>query len=119
MPEFGESAEVQVFLHRDGWIIAYLTRYQNASALFDWVNYDKKRLKDSTLIENVVRMLALDSGVADSTISYYDFRSLEATTLMLAADHSDANKQTESFEINIPRQLTVLRKLLVECAVRH
>ncbi|MFN8494794.1 MAG: hypothetical protein U0350_44740 [Caldilineaceae bacterium] len=107
LPEFGENAEVQVFLHHDGWIAAYLTRYQTASALFDWVSYDEKRLKDSTLIENVVRKLAEDAGVSDINVAYYDFRNLQATNLILAADHADANKTSESFEINIPRQLTV------------
>lgn len=107
LPEFGESGEVQVFLHRNGWIVSYLTRYQTASSLFDWVSYDEKRLKDSTLIENVVRMLALDTGVSDFAISYYDFRNPTATNLMLVAEHADNNSTSDSFEITIPRELTV------------
>jgi hypothetical protein len=70
------------------------------------VNYEEKRLT-STIIENVVRLLALDSGVDDFNIAYYDFRYPEATNLILVADHADVNKPNESFEINIPRQLTV------------
>ena len=105
LPEFAESAEVQVFLHRDGWIIAYLTRYQTTSALFDWVNYEEKRLT-GTMIENVVRLLALDSGVANFNVAYYDFRNPEATNLMLAATREPIN-QGNSFQVNIPRGLTV------------
>lgn len=107
LPEFGENAELQVFLHRDGWIIAYLTRWQMASGLFDWVNYDEKRLGNSTLIENVVRLLALDIGASDFNISYYDFRHPEATNLMLVADHADDKIYWGTFIINIPRQLTI------------
>ena len=111
LPEFGENAEVQVFLHHDGWIVAYLTRYQTAATLFDWVSYDEKRLKDSTLIENVVRKLAEDAGVFDVSVGYYDFRNPEATNLMLAADHTDAIRKSESFEINIPQEFTVYESL--------
>lgn len=107
LPEFGENAEVQVFLHYDGWIVAYLTRWQSASAMFDWVNYDEKRLKDSSLLENVVRMLALDVGATDFEISYYDFRNPEATSIMLVADRADDIRRNESFQINIPREFTV------------
>ena len=107
LPEFGENAEVQVYLHQDGWIVAYLTQWQHASALFDWVNYDEKRLKDNTIIESVVRKLAEDAGVYDITLTYYDFRNPQATNLMLVADHANPTKRTESFEINIPRQLTI------------
>lgn len=107
LPEFGENAEVQVFLHRDGWIVGYLTRYQTTSALFDWVNYDKNRLKNSTLLENIVRLLAEDAGVSDTNVTYYDFRNPQATNLMLIADHADNIKSEDSFEINIPRELRV------------
>lgn len=107
LPKFGENAEIQVFLHRDGWIVAYLTRYQTAAALFDWVNYDEKRLKNSTLLENVVRKLAEDTNVVDINVTYYDFRNPKATNLMLVSDHIEAINTRESFEINIPRELTV------------
>lgn len=106
LTEFDEDAEVQVFLHHDGWIVAYLTRHQTASALFDWVNYEEKRLT-STIIESVVELLALDSGVDDFKVDYYDFRYPDATNLMLVADHADADRPNESFEIIIPRQITV------------
>jgi hypothetical protein len=106
LSELDEIAEVQVFLHHDGWIIAYLTRWQPASALVDWVNYDEQRLT-STLIENVVRTLALDVGVPGATIAYYDFRYPEATNLVLAADRADVSTGGDSFEITIPRKLTV------------
>ena len=106
LTELDETAEVQVFLHHDGWIIAYLTRWQPASALIDWVNYDEQRLT-STLIENVVRTLVLDVGAPGATISYYDFRYPEATNLVLAADRADAITQGDSFEITIPRNLTI------------
>ncbi|MCE7986618.1 MAG: hypothetical protein DYG89_36050 [Caldilinea sp. CFX5] len=107
LAEFGENAEVQVFLHYDGWIVAYLTRWQPAAAMFDWVNYDDKRLKDSTLLENVVRTLALDGGATNFTIAYYDFRNPEATSIALIADRADDIILNESFQLNIPRELTV------------
>jgi len=106
LSEFDESAEVQVFLHRDGWIVGYLTRYQATSVIFDWINYDEKRLTE-TLIESVVRTLALDVGVSDFTVSHYDFRYPEATNLVLAADRIDSKTIIDSFEVIIPRRLSI------------
>jgi hypothetical protein len=104
--ELEENAEVNVFLQRDGWIVAYLSRWQLASAQFDWINYDKDRLT-GTLIENVVRMFAEDEGVSDYTVSYYDFRNPEATHLILAADRVDVTTWADWFQITIPRELMV------------
>lgn len=110
LPEFGENAEIQVFLHRDGWIVAYLTKWQLASVMFDWVNYDQKRLGNSTLIENVIRLLVHDVGVDEFTVSYYDFRYPEATNLMLVADFANDKIRSNTFTINIPQQLTVYER---------
>lgn len=104
--ELEETAEVNVFLHQDGWIVAYLSRWQPASAMFDWINYDEDRLT-GTLIENVVRMFAKDEGVSDYTVSYYDFRNPEATHLVLAADRADITTRADWFEVTIPRELTM------------
>lgn len=105
--EFDESTEVQVFLLREGWIVSYLTRWQLAAEIFDWVNYDEKRLNDSTLIENVVRMLAADVGVYDFNVSYYDFRYPKANNLMLVAERVDVEHPSDFFDITVPRGLTV------------
>jgi hypothetical protein len=107
LTEFDENVEVQVFLHSDGWILAYLTRWQPASALFDWVNYDEKRLNGSTLTENVVRMLTADLGISNYNIYYYDFRYPKANNLMLVADRVDVEHSGESFSITVPRGLTI------------
>lgn len=104
--ELEESGDVQVFLHRDGWIIAYLSRWQPASALIDWVNYDVARLK-GTVIENVVRSLADDIGASDYQVSYYDFRYPDAASLILASDRADYTTQSDAFQITIPRGLVV------------
>jgi len=107
LTEFDENVEVQVFLLREGWIVSYLTRWQLASEMFDWVNYDEKRLNNSTLVENAVRMLAADVGVSDFTVSYYDFRYPKANNLMLVAERVDVEHAGDSFDITVPRGLTV------------
>lgn len=107
LSELGEKSEVQVFLHKDGWIVAYLTKWQRASEIFDWVHYDEKRLKDSTLIENMVRTIAKEAEIPDVAVSYYDFRNPEATNLLLAAIHVDSTKAYAAFEMNIPLKLAV------------
>lgn len=106
-PKYEEKAEVQVFVHKDGWILAYLTKWQRGAELFDWVHYDDKRLKNSTLIENVVRYLAENAGASDVAVSYYDFRYPDATNLLLIASHADTTNPQKDFEVNVPLKLTV------------
>ena len=84
MDYLGTQNEVQLFVHKDGWVVAYLTKYQLAAEMFDWVNYNANRLT-STLIENQVRDIALRLGEKDFNVTYYDFRHPDATSLFLVA----------------------------------
>ncbi|MBV7333653.1 hypothetical protein KFU94_36550 [Chloroflexi bacterium TSY] len=110
LPEFDEKGEVQVLVHKDGWIVAYLTRWQTAAELFDWVNYDRERLT-ATLIESTIKFLATELELSNINISYYDFRYPEATDLILVADRADGITRTDSFKINIPREIQIYERV--------
>ena len=106
LPEFDEKGEVQVLVHKDGWIVAYLTRWQTAAELFDWVNYDQERLT-STLIESTLQFIATELELPAVNVSYYDFRNPNATDLILVADRADGITQTDSFTMNVPREIQI------------
>lgn len=109
LPEFDEKGEVQVIVHRDGWIVAYLTRWQTAAELFDWVNYDQERLS-ATLVENTVKYLARELKLPEVNIAYYDFRHPDATDLILVADRADGINTTDSFTIHIPKEIQIYER---------
>ncbi|MEM7129184.1 MAG: hypothetical protein AAF702_22825 [Chloroflexota bacterium] len=106
LPEFDEKGEVQVLIHKDGWLVAYLTRWQTGAELFDWVHYDSQRL-NGTLLENTLRFLAGELELADTNISFYDFRNPNATDLILVADRADGITTTDSFSVNVPREVQI------------
>lgn len=105
-PELGEQITVHVYVHREGWIVAYLLQWQEASLIVDWVGYDTKELSSTTLEDTVQRVLTV-SGQPSSDISYYDFRYPEASNLMLIADVESRHDTWDSFTVKIPAGFTV------------
>lgn len=114
VPEYDEAAYVQVLVCNDGWIVAYLPKDQLAGALIDWVSYDQRKLKKTSLddgIEKVVSELGLRIPTAPGAIAYYDTRFPDATGIKLVADSisvtDEGNPFSEDFQITIPKKLTI------------
>lgn len=101
--EFQEIMDIHVYIHRDGWIVAYLLEWQNIAVLIDWAGYDADQL-NATSLDDTIRRVATILGKSDSTISYYDFSYPEATNLLMVADRLDsrATDGYDSFTIKIP-----------------
>lgn len=107
-PQLDEAAVVHAFVCADGWVFAYLSREQPASALIDWTIYEDEGLS-TTPLEVVIRLLADDIGttLSFSDIGYYDFRNPEATSLKLVVDSADTQRPEENFQIIIPKRLVI------------
>lgn len=105
-PEFDEMGEVQVLVHKNGWIVAYLTQWQTSAELFDWVNYETKRLSE-TIIESTLKFLATELELSDVNLAFYDFRNPNATDLLLIADRADSNKETDLLTVEIPQDIVI------------
>jgi len=98
--EFKEGMDIQVYIHKEGWIVAYLLAYQPASMIFDWSAY---KSSGSTL-EKSVKGIARGMGFSGDT-QYYDFRDQTATNLMLIADMEQSNR--DNFTLEIPLTVAV------------
>ncbi len=96
-----ESDDVHVYVHTDGWILAYYLAQDPASKIFDWRAYHNSgRTSFSTRLESTIAVIAAEAGVLFPGASYYDFRYPNATHLMLIAEWvGDGN---DSFEVNLP-----------------
>lgn len=105
-PELGEQISVHVYVHRDGWIVAYLLQSQDTSLIVDWVAYNTNQLSSTTLKNTVQRILTVP-GLSSSEILYYDFRYPDATNLMLIADVERRFETWDSFTVKIPAGFTV------------
>lgn len=98
---YPESEDVHVYVHTDGWVVAYYLAADPVGKIFDWrVYHDTGRTAITTKLENTLLLMAGEAGVTFPGGTYYDFRYPNATQLMLIAEWVYGT--TDSFEVNIP-----------------
>ena len=100
VPDYPESEDVHVYVHRDGWFLAYYLVADPAGKIVDWRLYHNTgRNNLSTKLESALSVVALPVGVTPSGISFYDFRYPNSNRLMLVADWVQHGYDT--FEVNL------------------
>lgn len=98
---YPESEDVHVYVHRDGWILAYYLAADLVGKIFDWrVYHDTGRTNITTKLENTLAVVASEVGAPFSGATYYDFRYPNATKLMLIVEW--VYDGTDSCEVNLP-----------------
>jgi hypothetical protein len=81
---YGESQDVHVYVHTDGWILAYYMASDPVGKIFDWWAYhDGGQANITTKLENAITIVANEAGIPFDTATFYDFRYPNATNLML------------------------------------
>ena len=95
--DYPESSDAHVYVHTDGWVVAYYLAADPVGKIFDWRAYDGTTIPIK--LENTIAVVAGEAGVAYSTCTYYDFRYPNATKMMLVAEASGG---IDSFEVNLP-----------------
>ena len=90
------TEDAHVYVHVDGWVLAYYLADDPVSNIFDWQSYDEETIS-STKLQNVLAVMASAAGSPFPGATYYDFRYPNATNLMLVAKVSHG-----SFEIQLP-----------------
>ena len=99
---YGESEDVHLYAHTNGFIMAYYFKDDPVAKIIDWRAYDTAGNTIPTKLESVLAAVAGAANVPfeANNLSYYDFRYPEATDLMLVADYGEENN--DSFEITLP-----------------
>jgi len=97
VPDYEERYDVHVYIHRDGWFLAYYPSADPVSKIIDWRSYSTSQIP--TLLEHVLQIVASTAGVPFARADYYDFRYPNATHMMLVAE--DPNNGSD-FQINLP-----------------
>jgi len=99
---YPETEDVHVYVHKDGWILAYYLAADPVGKIFDWrVYHDGGRTSISTKLENTIALLASEAGLVFSSATYYDFRYPNATHLMLIVEWA-YYWGTDSCEVSLP-----------------
>lgn len=84
VPDYIESHDVHLYVHRDGWFLAYYLSQDPTGKTFDWTQYSSNSIK--TKLERILAIATAASGVALQNATFYDFRYPNATHLMLVAE---------------------------------
>lgn len=95
VPNYQEHYDTHVYVHRDGWILAY---YLNDTPVGKMVDIRAQDIQ-TTILKNVVAAIAGVAGAPFTDLSYYDFRYPNATNILFVAeDDYDGN----DFNIELP-----------------
>lgn len=101
---YPESEDVHVYIHKDGWFLAYYLKADPVGKIFDWRKYNESNHTSlTTKLENTLAKVAGYAPVSFPGATYYDFRYPNATNLMLIADWSTGY---DSFEVKLPGSFT-------------
>jgi hypothetical protein len=90
VPDYVEHFDPHVYVHKDGWIMAYYLRQDPISKIIDV----KGGTVSSTLLKTVVGVVASHAGVPFTDVTYYDFRHPNATKMILVAEQYSAGDYT-------------------------
>jgi hypothetical protein len=84
LANYPETEDVHVYVHKDGWILAYYLAADPVGKIFDWrIYHDTGGTNIRTKLENAIIVVTDAVGVPFSTATHYDFRYPNATHLML------------------------------------
>ncbi len=104
---YEKKYDVNVYVDKSGWVVAYYSRNAHASKIIDFVGFSKTNQLTTSKLEIALIRICEAMIVMPSTIKYYDFRYPEATRIIIAVDKEDRHDFTETFIINVPMSLNV------------
>jgi hypothetical protein len=104
--DYPESEDVHVYVHTDGWILAYYLAADPVGKIYDWrVYHNTGRVNISTKLENTIAVVTGEAGVSFTGATHYHFAYPNATQMMLIVEWVQApyaETVTDSCEVNLP-----------------
>ena len=79
LPDYGETEDVHVFVHRDGWVVSYYLRDEPTAKIVDWENYGGGVIR-GTKLEDGIFVVCAAIGVSGGDYKYYHFSELYQLT---------------------------------------
>ena len=108
LPRLPEFVDPHAYVHKDGWIVAYYSKYAPASKIMEWDGYDGGVITTTTLadaIHIICDEIEVNYAIIKDGIRYYDFEYPNANRIMLVTDMvSGTEYQSDSFNVEIPAE---------------
>ncbi len=99
--DYPELDDVHVYVHKDGWFMAYYMEADPVAKIFDFKNYNGTSLV--TRFDKILASIANQARVPFRSPAYYDFRYPNANRLMLVAETYEGGND---FTITMPSEFT-------------
>ena len=100
LPDYAETEDVHVFVHRDGWVVSYYLRDEPTGKIVDWEDYGGGAIT-GTKLEDGIFVVCAAIGVAAGDYKYYHFKYPYANKLMIVAEEANADGY-DTFRIKLP-----------------
>ena len=95
VPDYAsESEDVHLYIHKDGWVLAYYLAAAPAANIIDWARFDGTTIV--TKFDTVFQLLAAQLAFTLPSPTYYDFRYPNANYLLLVAESTN---ETDTFTV--------------------
>ena len=102
LTNYAESEDPQVFVHQDGWILAYYPRGVVTAELFDWKGYHASgRDAIGTKLEVALGSVGAQVGMPVEDVTFYHFGHQAANRLLLIVEW-DNGGEPDSFQVRFP-----------------
>jgi len=104
LADYPESHDAHVYVHTDGWVVAYYLAEDPTGKIMDLRHYNGIEIT-STKLENALNVICSVVGAVPFEANYYDFRYPNATDIMLIQEYCSSD-EGDSFDIQLPNDFT-------------
>jgi hypothetical protein len=98
VPGYDTPEDAHMFVHKDGWIIAYYSKAEPVAKIIDWRSYQPGKVV--TKLYQALANVAGGLGVSLTNVKYYHYAYPGANKLMIIVDR-------DSFKITIPGEIPI------------
>ncbi len=101
VPGYTEEEDAHVFVHRDGWIVAYYERGSPVARTVHWAT--AATTLGTHKLQQALTQVSGSAGVPVPSVGYFNFQYPNATEWLVIVDN-------DSFSLNIPSEFVVFER---------
>ncbi len=99
VPNYPESEDVHLYVHTNGWVMAYYLKADPVGKIFDWRSYSAAQPIPTTVGERSSAFVVSQIGIAQPPTTFYHFQYPNATHMLLVAELA-VEHYADSFQVN-------------------
>ena len=106
LPNYDENEDVHVYVHKDGWIVAYYLKDEPIAKIVSYKHYQEDAEDVILKLDTALGQMCDGVGLPLISTSYYDFRYPNANRIMIIVDGQWV-EGTNTFDLMIPSDVRV------------